>query len=81
MLTEKTTAFSNAWLAGWAAMWWAPWQVGMEVLRARAGFGGGAHGLAPVSRAWRRQGWGIAGSWLAPVHRTAVANARRLGRQ
>lgn len=80
MFTEKTSAFSQAWVAGWAALWWAPWQVAMEVVRAQAGFGG-ANALAPARRAWRRQGWGIAGSWLAPVHRTAVANARRLGRR
>jgi hypothetical protein len=81
MFTEKTSAFSQAWMASWAAMYWAPWQVALEVLRAGAGFGGGTYALAPVRRAWRRQGWGIAGSWLAPVHQTAVANARRLGRR
>lgn len=82
MFAEKTSAFSQAWIASCTAMYWAPWQVAMEVLQAGAGLGRG-RGTAfdPLWRAWRRQGWGIAGSGLAPVHRTAVANARRLGRR
>ncbi|GAB2607159.1 hypothetical protein GCM10027034_45610 [Ramlibacter solisilvae] len=79
MFTEKTSAFSQAWFASWAAMYWAPWQVAMQVLRIGGGLGrGGAMTLDPLWRAWVRQGWGIAGSALAPVHQTAVANARRL---
>jgi hypothetical protein len=82
MFTEKTSAFSQAWIASWAAMYWAPYKVAMELLGAGAGFGRvGGMGLEPLWRAWSRQGWGIAGSGLAPVHRTAVANARRLGRR
>ena len=82
MFTEKASAFSQAWLASWAAMWWSPWQVAMEMLGAGAAVGrSGAMGLDPLWRAWNRQGWGILGSGLAPVHRAAVANARRLGRR
>lgn len=77
MFSEKTGAFSQAWLASWTAMAWAPYKVAMDVLR----HGGGATmDLGPLTRAWRREGWGIAGSAIAPVHRAAVANARRLGR-
>lgn len=79
MFSEKTSAFSRAWLSSWATLYWAPWRVALEVLSGRGG--GGATALAPLARAWHRQGWDIAGSWLAPVHRTAVANARRLRRQ
>jgi len=82
MFTEKTSAFSQAWIASWSALCWAPWHVALEVLRAGAGAGrGGSAALDPLWRAWRQQGWGIAGSGLAPVHRTAMANARRLGRR
>jgi hypothetical protein len=81
MVSEKTSAFSQSWVASWTAMWWAPWRVVAELLRSRSAWGGVANGLAPVQRAWNRQGWNIAGTSLAPVHRTAVANARRLRRE
>lgn len=81
MFTEKTAAFSQGWFASWAAMAWAPYKVSMEVLGAGALLArGGTMDLEPFSRAWRGQGWGIAGSAIAPVHRAAVANARRLNR-
>lgn len=81
MFAEKTTAFSEAWVASWAAMAWAPYKVAMEVLRAGPVFArGGTMNLEPLSRAWRSQGWGIAGSGITPLHRAAVANARRLSR-
>lgn len=82
MFAEKTTAFTQAWIAGWAAMAWAPSRMAMELLRAGPGLvRGGAVDLGPVWRAWRGQGWGIAGAAIAPVHRAAVANARRLSRR
>lgn len=81
MFTEKTAAFSQGWIASCAAMAWAPYKVSMEVLRAAAGLArGGTMDLEPLARAWHGQGWGIAGSAIAPVHRAAVANARRLSR-
>lgn len=81
MFSEKTTAFSQAWMAGWTAMAWAPYKVSLELLRSGGSLArGGAMDLGPLSRALSGQGWGIAGSALAPVHRAAVANARRLGR-
>lgn len=82
MFAEKTTAFSQAWIASWAALAWAPYKVAMELLRTGSGLArGGTMDLEPYWRAWRRQGWGIAGSGIAPVHRVAVANARRLNRR
>ena len=82
MFTEKAGAFAQAWVGSWVAMCWAPWHVSMELLRAGAGLGhGGAMPPGSLWRAWRRQAWSIAGSGLAPVHRTAVANARRLARR
>ena len=81
MFAEKAAAFSQAWLAGWSAMAWAPVKVSMELLRPGGVLArGGAVDLAPLARAWRGQGWGIAGAALAPVNSTAVANAGRLGR-
>lgn len=82
MFTEKTNAFTQAWIASWTAMYWAPWKVAMDLFAAGAGLGRGqAVTFDPLARAWRKQGWGIAGAGLAPVHRAAVANARRLGRR
>lgn len=80
MFTEKASAFSQAWMASCMALWWAPWQVAMELLQGGAGMATGKLPHEALWRAWHRQGWGIAGSGLAPVHRTAVANARRLRR-
>jgi hypothetical protein len=80
MVDEKGPAFAASWLAMWAEgwrlqqqlawsfarTWWAPW------LGSR---GPGADRLVrnAVLRAW--------GSGLAPLHRAATANARRLGRR
>lgn len=81
MFSEKAQAFSTAWVASWVAMCWAPWRVSMELLRVRTGMRqGAATPLESMSSAWQRQGWRIAGAAIAPVHRTAIANARRLAR-
>lgn len=82
MFTEKSAAFSQAWIQSCAALCWAPWKVAFELLlgAARAGRAG-AFNFDPLWRAWSRQGWAIAGSGVTPVHRVAVANARRLARR
>ncbi len=67
MCSEKTTAFSKSWSAmGMAAMrsFWSP-----SLMM-------GKPGLARMQNATL----GILGKGMAPVHRTAVANAKRLVR-
>jgi hypothetical protein len=82
MVDEKGPAFAASWLAMWAEgwrlqqqlawsfarTWWAPW-LGTSAR------GPGADRLVRDSlmRAW--------GAGLAPLHRAATANARRLGRR
>jgi hypothetical protein len=81
MVAEKPLAFAQAWSAmaveamaaqqalalAWTRSLWMPWAFG-AMTPSRAG------------DAWARALLGVAGKGLAPVHRTAVANARRLSR-
>lgn len=84
MVTEKQAAFQQSWAAmglqsmvagqalmqAWMRMWWMPWSPPL--------FNGTA--LASQAAHWQNALWSVAGKGLAPVHRTAVANARRLAR-
>lgn len=66
MTTEKLMAFQQGWMAMWIeAMRW-PWTI----------MSGGMGGLGSLTP-WVR----MASAGLTPVHRTATANARRLGRR
>jgi hypothetical protein len=81
MVAEKPLAFGQAWSAmaveamaaqqalalAWTRSLWMPWAFG-AMTPARAG------------HAWTRALLDVARKGLAPVHRTAVANARRLSR-
>lgn len=82
MYSEKGSAFAESWLAMgwqmlraqqammlsiWQSMWW-PAMWGRPLARSLGG-------------QMQRAGWAIAGRGLAPVHRTAVANAKRLSRR
>ena len=81
MVAEKNAAFAASWLAmaqqaalaqqSLAASWMASW----------LGAGRGRQPSAAASaRQWQAAAVGVLGKGLAPVHRTAVANARRLAR-
>ncbi|MBC5768563.1 hypothetical protein [Ramlibacter albus] len=65
MGSEKVAAFSQAWMAMWMQWWLAPLQF-LQGNWVQAG-----------SRAMTA----LLSAGIAPVHRTAVANARRLGRR
>jgi len=82
MFSEKGSAFAESWLAMgwqmlraqqslmmsfWQSMWW-PALWGRPMVRS-------------LGSQMQRAGWSIAGRGLAPVHRTAVANAKRLSRR
>lgn len=85
MVSEKQTAFYQSWNAmglqsmaasqnlmqAWMRMWFTPWN-------ASSAWNGGA--LAAQASQWQNAMWGVVGKGLAPVHRTAVANAKRLAR-
>lgn len=79
MGAEKAAAFAESWQAMWWQAWrvqqdialslwrvWLPWLPGARVLSAR-----------DMKRAANR----VLGAGLAPVHRRAVANAKRLGNE
>ncbi|MBK1616159.1 hypothetical protein CKO44_22135 [Rubrivivax gelatinosus] len=80
MVSEKGTAFAGAWMAmGWQmlrvqqqlslGLWracWAPWLA--------------RHGGGGLPQQWQAAAQSVMAAGLAPVHRKAVANARRLGR-
>ena len=82
MFSEKGSAFVESWFAMgwqmlraqqammmsvWQSMWW-PTLWGRPIARS-------------LGSQMQRAGWSIAGRGLAPVHRTAVANAKRLSRR
>lgn len=79
MVDEKSAAFAESWQAMGAAalranqqlaltMWsscWTPWSKSSATPQAAA-------------RRWQQAAMGVLGTGLAPVHRRAVANAKRL---
>ncbi len=71
MTLEKVAAFQQGWMAMWLEAWRWPWSLW-------------SHGL-PGARPPRGSAWEpwlrVAAAGLAPVHRKATANARRLGRR
>ena len=70
MVNEKVMAFSQSWLAMWTAWWLMP----LRLAPALAGGGGGHRALAHAGSCLLLDG-------LKPVHRVAVANAKRLSRR
>ncbi|CAB5703162.1 Uncharacterised protein [Delftia tsuruhatensis] len=84
MVSEKQAAFYQSWNAmglqsmaasqalmqAWMRMWLPPWST--------TAWNGSA--LASQASLWQNAMWGVVDKGLAPVHRTAVANARRLAR-
>jgi hypothetical protein len=81
MHTEKTSAFAESWLAMASATMLAQQAMAMSAVQSfwSAPLGGRRHGQAARRRA-RQSALDIMSRGLAPVHRTAVANARRLAR-
>jgi hypothetical protein len=72
MVTEKAAAFSEAWVA-----------MSMEAVRVNLALSAGflRSPLTPISPGRANAAiLSIVGAGLAPLHRTAVANARRLSR-
>lgn len=84
MVSEKQTAFQQSWSAmglqsmvasqammqAWMRMWLTPWST--------TSWNGSA--LASQASQWQNAMWGVVGKGLAPVHRAAVSNAKRLAR-
>lgn len=71
MSNEKTAAFGQACFAMWLHGFHAQQQLALAMMKTAA---------LPSTAALTRAGLGVLGKGLAPVHRTAVANAKRLSR-
>ena len=84
MVAEKNAAFA----ASWTAMAWQAARAQQSLAASwMAAFSAASRGSRPSpaasstsARRWHDATVGVLGKGLAPVHRTAVANARRLAR-
>lgn len=74
MVVEKQTAFAEAWMAMWVEGWQAQQRWWLSCLGQAPS---AAQQAAQVRTAWEQ----VAARGIAPVRRTAVANARRLSRR
>jgi hypothetical protein len=81
MGAEKMAAFQESWVAMWAETLRANQQMSLSLMNS---FWFPWAAAAPASRAGtallQRAALGVLGQGLEPVHRRAVANARRLAR-
>jgi hypothetical protein len=81
MSAEKTTAFTASWNAMMMQTMAANQALAMSMMRNMLSpTAGSASSMISAATAMQRATLGILGKGLAPVHRTATANARRLGR-
>lgn len=81
MLSEKNAAFGESWnaMATQAAI--ANQALAASFLKSFLAVAGGKSRFGPASAAQlHKAALGVLGKGLAPVHRKAVANAKRLGR-
>ncbi|MFN3887693.1 MAG: polyhydroxyalkanoate granule-associated phasin [Aquabacterium sp.] len=82
MVAEKQVAFFQSWLAMWAHAF----QAQQRLMGALMQTGLPGAGVTPAAHwwqattAWQRASLGVLDKGLAPLHRKATANARRLGR-
>lgn len=86
MGAEKLAAFGEAWQAMALQMLKSNQKIAASMMRsawpARAARGGGP--VAPLTQAaaaWQQATLDVLGQGIRPVHRRAVANAKRLGRK
>jgi hypothetical protein len=81
MANEKTTAFASAWQAMGAQVFVASQSLGLSAMRSwTAAASGRPRSLGAASAEWNRAMLGVLDKGLAPIHRTAVANAKRLAK-
>lgn len=83
MVAEKQVAFFQSWLAMWTHGVQAHQRFFGSLLQSGLAGSAGKHPAAQwweATAAWQRASLGVLDKGLAPVHRKATANARRLGR-
>jgi hypothetical protein len=78
MSSEKRAAFNESWLAMGLQAWRAQQQMALACWQAAWMPWTGSR--APSAAQWQNAALGVLGQGLKPVHRRAVANAKRLGR-
>jgi hypothetical protein len=78
MSKEKQAAFQESWMAMGMQAWRVQQQMAMSFWQ--AAWLPGAKARAPTATQWQNAMLGVLGQGLQPVHRRAVANAKRLGR-
>jgi hypothetical protein len=79
MIAEKNVAFMQSWQAMGAQALLANQAMAASFLRSLWSLPGQASPVKAMAQ-WHSAALGIAAKGLTPVHRTAVANAARLGR-
>jgi hypothetical protein len=77
MGSEKVAAFSQSWLAMCMNWWLMPLRLAPAFALS---LGGGSRAQGALQRAAARASTDMLSAGLAPVHRTVVANAKRLTR-
>jgi hypothetical protein len=75
---EKQVAFQESWMAMGMQAWRVQQQMALALWQ--AAWLPGLHKRAPSASQWQSAMLGVLGQGLKPVHRRAVANAKRLGR-
>jgi hypothetical protein len=80
MGSEKVLAFYQSGAAFWSQVWRMQLQWSQSLMAIGLALMFGARPRGPSSRAVRNAAARLASAGLAPLHVTAVANARRLGR-
>jgi hypothetical protein len=79
MGSEKVLAFCHSWSAMWSQAMQSQWQLA-QALSAATLAGSSSGASAAAGRAAHAAATRILSAGLAPVHRKAVSNARRLAR-
>lgn len=79
MSSEKRAAFNESWLAMGLQAWRVQQQMALAFWQAAWMPWAGAR--LPSATQWQSAALGVLGQGLKPVHRRAVANAKRLGGQ
>jgi hypothetical protein len=78
MSSEKVSAFNESWLAMWSQALRSQQEIALASIR---NFGSPTWGMQSVGQsvqAMQSAALGVMGQGLAPVHRRALANAKRL---
>jgi hypothetical protein len=78
MGSEKVAAFAESWMAMTFAGFRAQQDLTLAIMRAWNPVLGGKASAARLSRAYRSAALAVTDAGLAPIHRRAVANAKRL---